>query len=78
MSAWLLSFGLEKNAGLICAGWRGFALHLLLPRSEWVWGLQEDWYDGPQFLLGAGPFALLTWEGSLREAANYRGDSETP
>ena len=28
-------------------------------KNDRMWGYHEDWYDGPKYLFGLGPFALF-------------------
>lgn len=48
-----------KMAGLICVQVGPWALHLFVKKSCWVWGFEEDWYDGPLPNYGLGPLFLL-------------------
>ncbi len=34
-------------------------LHVLLTREHWQWGYQKEWYDGPLWSFGFGPFFLI-------------------
>jgi len=61
-------WGWQKNAGLVCVSWRGFALHALVQPRDWQFGYQESWYDGPLPSVGAGPLFLLTWMYSIEDS----------
>lgn len=50
-----------KNAGLICFAWKHWSLHLFVQREEWVFGREDDYFDGPLWYFGAGPLFLLAW-----------------
>lgn len=57
------------SVGVVTVGWRGFTLHLGVWKSSgWVWGYEEDWWDGPLPMLGAGPLFLFCWMYSFRES----------
>lgn len=57
-----IEFG--KYAGLIAIHFgykKRFTLHLGVKYAHWMLGYQEDWYDGPLYFFGGGPFFLLSW-----------------
>lgn len=35
--------------------------HFFIRREHWVWGYEEDWYDGPLPSFGLGPLFLVVW-----------------
>ena len=52
-----------KHSGLISFYTKERALHLGVLKSDWVWGKEEWWYDGPIIYWGFGPFFLYVWSG---------------
>ena len=35
------------------------SIHLFPRAEDQMWGLVEDWYDGPHYFFGLGPLALI-------------------
>jgi len=64
MGGWSVSlfFG---ALGLVClsitrkrpASPKSYDFHLF--PSEWRWGVEQSWHDGPMFLVGFGPFLAV-------------------
>jgi hypothetical protein len=41
------------------------ALHFRIRNArDMIWGFEEEWYDGPIWLLGFGKYALFVWNES--------------
>jgi hypothetical protein len=56
---WFVSFG-WKHAGLITIFYRDrWGVHLFPKWSHWVWGYDEEWYDGLYYSWGLGPIILI-------------------
>lgn len=55
----------KNTAGLFTLaidGWKnGYCLHFFPKKGYREWGYSEDWYDGPYYSYGLGPFLLLCW-----------------
>ena len=56
-------FGWKAHAGLIWFCFVAFRwewnVHIFVKRSHWIWGHEEDWYDGPLPQWGLGPLFLV-------------------
>jgi len=70
-TALTVNAGWARNAGALAVSWRGFSLHFVVQRDCWVWGYDEDYYDGPLPSFGVGPVFLLCWMYSLRESYQW-------
>ncbi|HEY8096166.1 MAG TPA: hypothetical protein VIE65_08740 [Methylobacter sp.] len=64
---WNIEFGWKNNAGLVCL-WNAdekqlstFAIHFLVSPRFWLFGRQEEWFDGPLYSFGLGPLILINW-----------------
>ena len=57
-----------ERPSLVCLTFRGLSVHFFVwERAVWTWGLKEDWYDGPLYMLGAGPIGMVCWLGGWWE-----------
>lgn len=56
-----------NTAGLFTISWLGkerwqtYAVHFFPYKDQRQWGMLKEWYDGPIYSFGLGPFLLICW-----------------
>ena len=55
--------GWKQSAGLIAFwfdhGDFNYCFHFIVQKEHWIWGFEDDYYDGPIKLFGMGPLFLV-------------------
>ena len=58
-----LTLGWKTSAGLFCFWFNIFSynltFHLFISKKHWIFGFEEDWYNGPIYHFGLGPICLF-------------------
>ena len=58
-----LTLGWKTSAGLICFWFNVFSynltFHFIVSKKHWIFGFEDDYYEGPIKLFGLGPICLF-------------------